>query len=47
MPTVEPVGVNYFGSMLQRICKAAGTGTIYTKHCLQRTTVQELSDAGL
>ena len=44
--TREPMGVNVLGSMLPRICKAAGTA-IYTNHCLRSTTVQKLADAGL
>lgn len=41
------MGVNFLSSMLPRICKAAGTETIYTNHCLRSTVVQKLSDAGL
>lgn len=32
---------------LHWLCKAAGTETIYTDRCLQSTTVQKLSEAGL
>ncbi|XP_076842064.1 uncharacterized protein LOC143486104 isoform X4 [Brachyhypopomus gauderio] len=43
----EPMGVNFLGSMLPRICKAAGIKTVYTNHCLQSTTMQKPSYAGL
>ena len=41
------MGKNYLAAMLPRICKAVGTTTIYTNHCLRSTVVHKLSDAGL
>ncbi|KAL2095793.1 hypothetical protein ACEWY4_007941 [Coilia grayii] len=45
--TREPMGMNFLGRMLSRICKAVRTSTIYTNHCLRSTTVQKLYNAGL
>ncbi|XP_055076574.2 zinc finger MYM-type protein 4 isoform X2 [Misgurnus anguillicaudatus] len=45
--TKEPMGLNGLGSMLPRICRAADTKTIYTNHCLRRSTVHKFSDARL
>ncbi len=41
------MGVNFLDSMFPWICKAAGTETVYTNHCLGSTTIQKLFDAGL
>jgi hypothetical protein len=42
----EPIRAYFLGSMLPQICKAAGTETIYTNHCLWSITVQKSSNAG-
>ncbi|XP_044047160.1 uncharacterized protein LOC122873905 isoform X1 [Siniperca chuatsi] len=42
-----PLGVNYLGSMLARMCKEAGTSVIYTNHCVRSTPFHQLYDAGL
>ncbi|XP_023277877.1 uncharacterized protein LOC111666688 [Seriola lalandi dorsalis] len=42
-----PLGVNYLGSMLARMCKEAGTSVIYTNHCIRNTPFHQLCDAGL
>ncbi|XP_070684550.1 uncharacterized protein [Pempheris klunzingeri] len=42
-----PLGVNYLGSMLARMCKEAGTSVIYTNHCIRSTPFHQLCDAGL
>lgn len=42
-----PLGVNYLGSMLSRMCKEARTSVIYTNHCIRSTPFQQLCDAGL
>uniref|UniRef100_A0A3B4V951 Uncharacterized LOC111229441 n=2 Tax=Seriola dumerili TaxID=41447 RepID=A0A3B4V951_SERDU len=42
-----PLGVNYLGSMLARMCKEAGTSVIYTNHCIRNTPFLQLCDAGL
>ncbi|XP_076583454.1 uncharacterized protein LOC143318850 isoform X1 [Chaetodon auriga] len=42
-----PLGVNYLGSMLARMCKEAGTSVIYTNHCIRSTPCHQLCDAGL
>lgn len=43
----SPLGVNYLGSMLSRMCKEAGTSVIYTNHCLRSTPFDQLCNAGL
>ncbi len=45
--SLEPLGVNYLGSMLSRISKEAGTSVIYTNHCIRSTTIQKLAEGGL
>lgn len=42
-----PLGVNYLGSMLARMCKEAGTSVIYTNHCIRSTPFHQLCDAAL
>ncbi|XP_049900192.1 uncharacterized protein LOC126390105 isoform X1 [Epinephelus moara] len=42
-----PLGVNYLGSMLSRMCKEAHTSIIYTNHCIRSTPFHQLCDAGL
>lgn len=42
-----PLGVNYLGSMLARMCKEAGTSVIYTNHCIRSTPFHQLCDTGL
>lgn len=42
-----PLGVNYLGSMLARMCKEAGTSVIYTNHCIRSTPFHQLCQAGL
>lgn len=42
-----PLGVNYLGSMLTRMCKEAGTSVIYTNHCIRSTAFHQLCNAGL
>lgn len=42
-----PLGVNYLGSVLSRMCKEARTSVIYTSHCIRSTPSQQLCDAGL
>ncbi len=44
--SLEPVGVNYLGSMLSRISKEAGTSVVYTNHCIRSTTIQKLARGG-
>ncbi|XP_034543923.1 uncharacterized protein LOC117815987 isoform X3 [Notolabrus celidotus] len=43
----NPLGVNYLGSMLSRLCKEAGTSVIYTNHCIRNTPLHHLCNAGL
>ena len=45
--SLEPMGVNYLGSMLKRICEQAGTSVIYTNHSIRSTTIQKLAECGL
>ncbi|GLD48616.1 uncharacterized protein AKAME5_000256200 [Lates japonicus] len=45
--SLEPMGVNYLGSMLLRISKEAGTSVVYTNHCIRSTSVQKLAEGGL
>ncbi|XP_078122363.1 uncharacterized protein LOC144527898 isoform X2 [Sander vitreus] len=42
-----PLGVNYLGSMLARMCKEAGTSIIYTNHCIRSTPFHLLCDPRL
>ncbi|GLD67176.1 zinc finger MYM-type protein 4-like protein [Lates japonicus] len=42
--SLEPMGVNYLGSMLSRISKEAGTSVVYTNHCIRSTTIQKLAE---
>ncbi|KAI3352257.1 hypothetical protein L3Q82_005236 [Scortum barcoo] len=42
-----PLGVNYLGSMLARMCKEAGTSVVYTNHCIRSTAFHQLCDTGL
>nr|XP_046259226.1 uncharacterized protein LOC124066656 isoform X2 [Scatophagus argus] len=42
-----PLGVNYLGSMLARMCKEARTSVIYTNHCIRSTPFHQLCDTGL
>lgn len=42
-----PLGINYLGSMLARMCKEAGTSVIYTNHCIVSTPFHRLCDTGL
>lgn len=39
-----PLGVNYLGSMLARMCKEAGTSIIYTNHCIRSTPFHQLCE---
>ncbi|XP_049889953.1 zinc finger MYM-type protein 2-like [Epinephelus moara] len=45
--TAAPLGVNALAQMLPKMCKEAGTQTVYTNHSLRATAIQKLSDAGL
>ncbi|XP_035515490.1 uncharacterized protein LOC118326576 [Morone saxatilis] len=42
-----PLGVNYLGSMLARMCKEARTSVIYTNHCIRSTPFHHLCVTGL
>ncbi|XP_056306979.1 uncharacterized protein zgc:174877 isoform X3 [Danio aesculapii] len=39
-----PLGVNHLSQMLPKICKEAGTRTIYTNHSLRITAIQRLNE---
>ncbi|XP_058621280.1 zinc finger MYM-type protein 2 isoform X2 [Onychostoma macrolepis] len=43
--TPLPLGVNYLSQMLPKICKEAGTRTIYTNHSLRLTAIQRLTES--
>ncbi|XP_028254955.1 uncharacterized protein LOC114431594 [Parambassis ranga] len=43
--THHPLGANYLGSMLSRMCKEAKTSVIYTNHCIRNTPFHQLCDA--
>ncbi|XP_067290964.1 zinc finger MYM-type protein 3 isoform X4 [Pseudorasbora parva] len=43
--TAVPLGVNYLSQMLPKICKEAGTKTIYTNHSLRITSIQRLNES--
>lgn len=43
--TAVPLGVNYLSQMLPKICKEAGTQSIYTNHSLRVTAIRKLSDS--
>ncbi|XP_051737398.1 zinc finger MYM-type protein 2 isoform X3 [Ctenopharyngodon idella] len=42
--TTLPLGVNYLSQMLPKICKEAGTRTIYTNHSLRLTSIQRMNE---
>ncbi|XP_051542798.1 uncharacterized protein zgc:174877 isoform X4 [Myxocyprinus asiaticus] len=42
--TAVPLGVNLLSQMLPKICKEAGTRSIYTNHSMRVTAIQRLSD---